>query len=1109
MLIHQTPLLLPDILSLRPKDKDFDPAPWRLNEEVVVRQSAGEILLRQDERTVALALTPRSGAAESYAEESSTIWVLVQAKKTVLGFRCGRPSEAHRPQQPIDIGIDQRVADDLHLQRKIAEPTATAAIEWLTDEFVCRGVEAGLNRVFAARIPRAKQHQLQLIGRAALVDVERNREGHLVVQRIRPRSRSGLDAYTVIEGDICFADLDQGLRVQSGDERATLGAAVTSYGTYLELWQLYSEAEWRREVAKAAAVGALRYAQVEPASLEGGAWRFLAKPDDIAEFRTRWRENNVEPDESLEAEDAAPDWRSDRYSDLSAADSTRRFRGIPEFHQDAVIVTAMSRSDPEPPSTGYLFLSLGGDRKQHERRLRARTAIEAGVGVPRLRSLLQDLPISGQRPSRHVALTPYARQTFKSGKPTAKQEEAIHVALNTPDVALIIGPPGTGKTQVIAALERRLAEINEGNTIAHEVLVSSFQHDAVENALERTSVYGLPAVKVGRRNGLEDAVDRWCRAQLASASERLVELAATEPHVPLLEELNRLIVALQFGAVVPARRDEAFTRITDILDQLADLVRLRVSSLWRQDWDDYLAQTRALGEKGNQGISIGRRKRLVALVRRLRTLPESFDDDGPIRAAMLLQALESEDAALLTEDERALLRAAADDGDKSTDFWSGIDSLRNALLDRLRVDKRPSMVRAQMDSIGAALLTRLQDEIATTIATRRFGRYDVLRRYRDSLDSNPGRIRRAVEQYSSIVGATCQQAASHQMSRLKSVNADAVGSIQFTTVIVDEAARANPLDLFIPMSMAKRRIVLVGDHRQLPHLLDPEVEEDVVRLHGEEDRRAVYAQSLFERLWHQLKAREALDGFSRVVMLDKQFRMHPTLGDFVSRNFYESAGLGRVESGRKEEDFPGEVPGFGEVVSAWIDVPASKGHEERHRSSKQRRSEAARVALEVRRLLQELPASMSVGVITFYSAQRDRIYEELAKFEITQRTDAQWRIAPEHASTPECPERLRIGTVDAFQGKEFDVVLLSTVRSNELRLEARNDADDAAYEKAASRKYGHLRVDNRLNVAMSRQRRILIAVGDRAMFVGDAAARAVPEMSAFVELCDSEARRVR
>lgn len=319
---------------------------------MVVRQVAGEILLRQDERTVVLGLTPRSGAAEAYAEDSSTIWVLVQAKKTVLGFRCGRPSEAHRPQQPIDIGIDQRVADDLHLQRRIAGPTPAAAIEWLTEEFVCRSAEEGLSRVFAARIPRGKQYQLQLIGRAAVVDVARNPEGYLVVQRIRPRSRNGLDAYTVIEGDICFADLDHGLRVQSGDERATLGAAVTSYGTYLELWQLYSETEWRREVSKAAALGALRYTQVEPASMEGGAWRFLAKTDDIAEFRARWRENDVEPDESVEAEDAAPDWRSDRYSDLSAADSNRRFRGTAEFQREAVIVYAMSRSDPEPPSTG-------------------------------------------------------------------------------------------------------------------------------------------------------------------------------------------------------------------------------------------------------------------------------------------------------------------------------------------------------------------------------------------------------------------------------------------------------------------------------------------------------------------------------------------------------------------------------------------------------------------------------------------------------------------------------------------------------------------------------------------------------------------------------------
>jgi len=53
------------------------------------------------------------------------------------------------------------------------------------------------------------------------------------------------------------------------------------------------------------------------------------------------------------------------------------------------------------------------------------------------------------------------------------------------------------------------------------------------------------------------------------------------------------------------------------------------------------------------------------------------------------------------------------------------------------------------------------------------------------------------------------------------------GQTTFESVIVDEAARANPLDLFIPLSMARRRVVLVGDHRQLPHLLEPDVERQL------------------------------------------------------------------------------------------------------------------------------------------------------------------------------------------------------------------------------------------------------------------------------------------
>ena len=89
-------------------------------------------------------------------------------------------------------------------------------------------------------------------------------------------------------------------------------------------------------------------------------------------------------------------------------------------------------------------------------------------------------------------------------------------------------------------------------------------------------------------------------------------------------------------------------------------------------------------------------------------------------------------------------------------------------------------------------------------------------------------------------------------------------------------------------------------------------------------------------------------------------------------------------------------------------------------------------------------------------------------------------------------ERLHVGTVDAFQGKEFDVVLLSMTRSNRIVVTADEDV---------RRKYGHLALPNRLCVSMSRQRRLLVVVGDAAMLQDSAARAAVPGLVAFRGLC--------
>ena len=84
---------------------------------------------------------------------------------------------------------------------------------------------------------------------------------------------------------------------------------------------------------------------------------------------------------------------------------------------------------------------------------------------------------------------------------------------------------------------------------------------------------------------------------------------------------------------------------------------------------------------------------------------------------------------------------------------------------------------------------------------------------------------------------------------------------------------------------------------------------------------------------------------------------------------------------------------------------------------------------------------------------------------------------------------------------EFDVVLLSIVRTD-----ARLGSGER--ESALNRKYGFLRLANRLNVAMSRQRRLLIAIGDAALARAAETAEAAPGLADFMRLCESEHGRV-
>ena len=104
--------------------------------------------------------------------------------------------------------------------------------------------------------------------------------------------------------------------------------------------------------------------------------------------------------------------------------------------------------------------------------------------------------------------------------------------------------------------------------------------------------------------------------------------------------------------------------------------------------------------------------------------------------------------------------------------------------------------------------------------------------------------------------------------------------LEYEYVIVDEAARVSPRDLMIPMSQGKR-IILVGDHRQLPHIIDEEVAKRMEEGEDVTDESEWLKKSMFQYLFSErLKALEDADDITRRVTLDKQFRMHPELGQF-------------------------------------------------------------------------------------------------------------------------------------------------------------------------------------------------------------------------------------
>ncbi len=310
-------------------------------------------------------------------------------------------------------------------------------------------------------------------------------------------------------------------------------------------------------------------------------------------------------------------------------------------------------------------------------------------------------------------------------------------------------------------------------------------------------------------------------------------------------------------------------------------------------------------------------------------------------------------------------------------------------------------------------------------------------RLRKPSEQDHNELRRIYLDNANVIGITCVQAASREFSEEFRA---------FDVVIIDEVSKCTPPELLIP-ALKGKKLVMVGDHRQLPPMLDTSTLEEVALAIGStREQLRFLEESLFKS---QFEAAHK----SIKQMLTTQYRMHPSIMGAINQ-FYED----RLQCGILEPDTKRAHNLAGSIIQEhhhliWVKTPAEQGFEEQREGTSLSNIREVDV---IERLCQQMEAvwaskvaegepKKEIAVITFYGAQLRKIDERLDS-----------NIFPSLA--------IRTGTVDRFQGMERPIVIVSMVRNN------------------SQRDVGFARKPERVNVAFSRAQELLVIVGCHSLF---------------------------
>jgi hypothetical protein len=653
----------------------------------------------------------------------------------------------------------------------------------------------------------------------------------------------------------------------------------------------------------------------------------------------------------------------------------------------------------------------------------------------------------------------------------AAQTEAFQRSLTVPDVLLVLGPPGTGKTQTIAEIVR---EYGLGH---RRVLITAKTHKAVDNVLKR-ALDELPEEAIVVRIGHEDRIAEDCQELLLDAQAQRLQtkiLNKTEAHSKALggiathkEEIERIVE--RFAERI-ADLEAAEARLRDaqrefeaaeehieahyVKERKRLIAALEEHSGRRRRLDaemaDLTRRQAAAGAKRSQplaglfwglwGVYLARRmERYRAQSRHARAAYEADNYSYNETCKALRQARQAPEYVRLqrqVHEADAACQAVAQATRKAAQrLEAGIAGL---------VPSRPTL-----EPFNPAVLRRYLAWFRNSLPLLE-RRHAILNDWRTRLGSRTEELYPVVIRFADAVGATCIGVATDRNFE----------DVDFDLVIADEAGQIGLPDLLVPLVRAERAL-LVGDHHQLPPFVEDEVRawletvkpEALLDLDwvDEETTEAEAVTGLLTRSAFELLFPGA-DTAHAVVRLSQQYRMPQAIADFAAQRFYEN----QLETVGEDRVYgaPHADPLFKKPL-ALIDTSGLSLRQRQESSPAQSKSDPESWGMTG--YINQLEATLISEMVSVY----DREHLDWVVI-VPYRAQAQLirrKLAQKLPAAPSLSLDEKVATVDSFQGGECSRVIYGFTRSND------------------QGKVGFLRELRRLNVAMTRARQQLVLVGD-------------------------------